>query len=114
MELWLWVIGVVVGFILFSGLFSRYRRDGKESGPLTDGAPPAGDNGSHDEGNPRPDLPPEDGHGHAVFSGASGEMAAQTVDEPMVDDGRRCRRCGASNEVNPAFTYCRECVQRLM
>jgi hypothetical protein len=68
MELWLWVIGVVVGFILFSGLFSRYRRDGEESKPLTDGAPPAGDNGSHDEGNPRPDLPPEDGHGHAVFS----------------------------------------------
>lgn len=116
MEFWLWAIGAVVGAILLIGLFSRYRRNGKEGGPLIDGARSTGDTGSRDEGHSRPNRPPEDGHGQprSVFFGASGEMAvARTTDESAVDDGRRCRRCGAINEASPAFTYCRECAQRL-
>ena len=116
MELWLWVIAVVVGFTLLSGFFSRYYRDGEESEPLTDGARSAGENGSRNEGHSRPNLPPEDGYGHprSVFFGAPGETAvARTADGSTVDEGRRCRRCGAVNEASPAFTYCRECVRPL-
>ena len=116
MEFWLWAIAVVMGLTLLSGLFSRYRRDGGESEPVTDGTRSTGDTGSHNEGSPRPDLPPEDGYGrpHPAFFGApSGMTMAQTDTGSAMDGERRCHRCGAINEASPAFTYCRECVQRI-
>ena len=116
MELWLWAFAAVVGFTLLSGLFSRYRRDGKESRPSTDDARSTDDTGSRNEGRPRPDRLPEDGYGHPrpAFFGATGDVTVSQTDTGAAVDGeRRCRRCGAINEASPAFTYCRECVQRL-
>ena len=116
MELWLWAFAAVVGFTLLSGVLSWYRRDGKESGPSTDDARSAGNTGSRNEGHPRPDRSPGDGYSRPRFGffSAPGDMTvAQTDNGSTVDGERRCRRCGTTNEASPAFTYCRECVQRL-
>ncbi|PSQ24758.1 hypothetical protein BRD01_03235 [Halobacteriales archaeon QS_8_65_32] len=119
MELWGWVVAYVVGFSLLQVLIYRYLRDRDDAGtnatsgerslertapprehPNTDRGPAVGES-SH--GIDSPDAPGNadrgDGHRDRV-------RAAST-------SGRHCPRCGTLNDVDPGFTYCRECVRPL-
>ncbi|MDG5777966.1 hypothetical protein VB773_05155 [Haloarculaceae archaeon H-GB2-1] len=87
MEPWGWIIVYVVGFTLFQLLVFRYISGG-----------PSPDNGSAD-------------------SPLAAEMPALERDRHTRDghaeDGRYCQHCGAQNESDPMFTYCRECANPL-
>jgi hypothetical protein len=85
MDAWGWIVVYVVGFTLFQLLVFRYIRGG-----------PSPDNGSAD--------PP-----------ITSEMPAIERDRrPDVDgDGRFCQHCGAKNETDTVYTYCRQCASPL-
>ncbi|MEF8826753.1 MAG: hypothetical protein V5A34_01910 [Halapricum sp.] len=85
---WIWILVYVLAFALFQLLLYRYLQD--DVGPSVEQAMP-----DHGDG----DL-------------SSSRAPARPV-ETEDGEGIRCPRCGAYNEREPAYTYCRECVQRL-
>lgn len=89
MEVWTWIVAYVVGFSLLQLLVYRYFRDGDASV----------------EG-------PSAGSGDRYPAAADGLDRAASREEPT-GDGVRCRHCGAVNEGEASFRYCRECVTPL-
>ncbi|MFW6018170.1 MAG: DUF7577 domain-containing protein [Halapricum sp.] len=85
---WIWILVYVLAFGLFQLLLYRYLRDKEQ--PSFEQATP--DYGDIERGPPRPTV-----------------TTVETDDDGMV----RCPRCGTYNERDSAYTYCKECVQRL-
>jgi hypothetical protein len=85
MEIWAWLLAYVLGFGLLQ-LF-LYRYFSRKQGAL-DGATPPGTEGA------RRAPPDHDG-------------------EDSGDGALRCQHCGAANENEASFTYCRECASPL-
>ena len=111
MNLWGWIIAYVIGFSLLQVLIYRYLR-GRDNGT----------GGSASERSFERTAPPRE-HGGADRGSAVTEqsLAADplyTASEPgtrgpSMSSGRQCPRCGTPNELDPTFTYCRECVRPL-
>ncbi|MFB6183942.1 MAG: hypothetical protein ABEI96_05250 [Haloarculaceae archaeon] len=88
MDVWDWLVVYVVGFVLFQLLVFRYVRGGSNPRDVAPGAALTAD-------------PP-------VTDFEGGHDAGRRR-----DDGRYCSHCGARNEDDPTFTYCRECANPL-
>lgn len=111
MNLWGWIIAYVVGFSLLQVLIYRYLR----------GRGDTGTSGSSERSFERTAPPRErrsaDG-GSVVAEQSPPADPLYTVGEPSsrappASSGRHCPRCGTLNELDPTFTYCRECVRPL-
>lgn len=83
MELWGWIIAYVVGFAILQLVVYRYLRNGEDT-DLLQTTPPNRESA-------RPDETGERGN----------------------DATRRCSNCGARNDPDGPFTYCRRCARRL-
>jgi len=85
---WLWILVYVLVFGVFQLLLYRYLQ-GEEHPPIEQATPDYGD--------------------AEMSRSRTGAIPAETSGGEAV----RCPRCGAYNERDPAYTYCKECVQRL-
>ncbi|QSG09768.1 DUF7577 domain-containing protein [Halapricum desulfuricans] len=85
---WVWILVYVLAFALFQLLLYRYLQ-GQERPPFEQATPDYGDT---ERARPRTAV-----------------AGVETDDGEMI----RCPRCGTYNERDPAYTYCKECVQRL-
>lgn len=111
MNLWGWIIAYVVGFSLLQVLIYRYLRGRGDTG--------AG--GSSSERSFERTAPPRERRGADGGSVVAEQSLAAdplyTAGEPSARapsaSGRQCPRCGTLNELDPTFTYCRECVRPL-
>jgi len=83
---WGWIVAYVLGFLLFQLLIYWYLGDDGASFERT--TPDVSDR-NH---GPHPTNEPQD------------------VDGIDVGETVRCKHCGAENEFDPAYTYCRECT----
>lgn len=82
---WGWIAAYVLGFLLFQLLIYWYLGEGETSLERT--TPEAGERGS------RPTIELRD------------------ADHLTVGETVRCKHCGAENEFDPSYTYCRECTR---
>ncbi|MFB6189596.1 MAG: hypothetical protein ABEI57_06905 [Halapricum sp.] len=86
--IWMWILAYVLVFVTFQLLLYRYLQG--EDGPTVE---------------------------HAAPDYGDGEMVPRQAVKSAVEtddrEGIRCPRCGTYNERDAAYTYCRECVQRL-
>ncbi len=94
MEPWVWLVASLVGFALLQVALYRYFR-GETSEDRSTGKP-----------------------GARTDTGRQfGESAVQSTREDRSPEGAtegvHCTHCGARNERNAVFTYCRRCVQPL-
>lgn len=111
MDLWGWVIAYVVGFSLLQVLIYRYLRERETSGSVERAS----------EGSIERTAPPQeswntDGRrsfGEPPYSTDPYVSGEAYEGDAAVGEGRHCPRCGALNEPDPAYTYCRECVRPL-
>jgi len=85
---WIWILVYVLAFAVFQLVLYRYLQ-GEEQPPIEQATPDYGDT---ERAPSRATVTPGEGE--------SGEMVC-------------CPRCGAYNERDSAYTYCKECVQRL-
>ncbi|WP_136689884.1 DUF7577 domain-containing protein [Halorhabdus amylolytica] len=91
---WGWIAAYLLGFLLFQAVIYWYLQgDGTSFEEPTPGYT-EGDVATH----PAVDRPDRDGQGS---------------DGTVPDGSVRCPYCGASNEREPNYTYCRECVREL-
>lgn len=84
MDPWVWLAAYLLGFGLLQVLLYRYFRREIPRGEATTPA-------SVEHPGPR--------------AAAGGEVGEET--------GARCPHCGADNEPDPAYTFCRECLSPL-
>jgi len=88
MELWAWLVAYLLGFALLQLYLYRYFiKGGSANDSATEGATPA-----YSEG------------------GASG---VEHTDRSGGGDLVACSQCGTYNEREAAFTFCKECGERL-
>jgi len=85
---WLWVVLYVLAFVAIQLLLYRYLQRG--DGPTVEHAAP-----DYGEGEAAPQRPAK---------------AAVDADDR---EGIRCQHCGALNDREASYTFCRECAQRL-
>jgi hypothetical protein len=95
MEAWAWLTVYLVGFALLQLALYRYFR-GDDSASTRTTQP--GDGGARTDAGPntRPET--------AVESGGE-------VQPDQAEGAVHCKHCGALNERNPTYTYCRQCAQ---
>ncbi|MHB9287690.1 hypothetical protein ACKVMT_11720 [Halobacteriales archaeon Cl-PHB] len=89
MEPWAWLAAYLVGFAFLQLLLYRYFRE--ETSGQGQAGPERSASGGRDPVRPRTD----------------GGAASQS------DDAVHCAHCGARNERDPAYTFCRECANPL-
>ncbi|CCQ33931.1 hypothetical protein HLRTI_002272 [Halorhabdus tiamatea SARL4B] len=82
---WGWIVAYVLGFLLFQLLIYWYLGEGKTSLERT--TPETGERG------PRQTVESRD------------------TDHLTGGETVRCPHCGAENEFDPSYTYCRECTR---
>ncbi|MFB6165117.1 MAG: hypothetical protein ABEJ31_08150 [Haloarculaceae archaeon] len=90
MEVWTWIVAYVVGFSLLQLLVYRYFRDSDASV----------------EGPPH-------GPGERYSPAVDGLERDAPRGREATGDGRYCPHCGATNEPDASFRYCRECASPL-
>jgi len=90
MEVWTWVVAYIVGFSLLQLLVYRYFRD---SEPSADGS----SSGSGDQYSPAVDQLERD----------------RPAPDPADEEGVYCQHCGAVNDSESTFRYCKRCVSPL-
>ncbi|WP_254766533.1 DUF7577 domain-containing protein [Salinilacihabitans rarus] len=107
MELWQWLVGYVVLFaLLHLLLYYFYARRGND-----DGSPaPSLTNGNHASFRPP--------GGSESYPGPVDDPDGSQIDhdhDALEFDGETvtCPRCGATNEADPTFTYCWNCISTL-
>jgi hypothetical protein len=100
MEVWAWLTVYLVGFALLQLVLYRYFRQGGS------GEQPAGSPNNHGMGADA---------GRDPWVDSPREQADHAPDSTPGDasGGVRCKHCGAVNESEATFTYCRECAQPL-
>lgn len=99
MGVWEFVVVYLVVFVLLQFAVYRYLRRGDDGTPHALGHLPNAEPGGVDERS-------ADGR---RARGRSGDLPADGLD----GDVRRCPRCGAANEGDQEFTFCRNCAGRL-
>jgi hypothetical protein len=105
MGTWVWLAAYLVGFALLQLFLYRYFRQGESTGDGDDGHEPGYRRleraaASHDAPDTREAREPRESH--EARGGARSDR-----------DGIRCRHCGASNDPDGTFTYCRNCAEPL-
>lgn len=98
MEPWGWILAYLVGFTLFQLLLVRYFSDDRTLGGVSFESNEA--------------SPPQ--------SNEPGRSMGETAPRPFAGDeseeretGMHCPQCGAFNEDEQTFTYCRKCLAQL-
>jgi len=94
MDAWAWILVYLVGFTLFQLLLFRYFSDGRAFDGVSLGSGETAGVQSLD---------------HAGTTGESPQRG-ETEDD---DGGLRCPHCGAHNEEETTYTYCRNCLTQL-
>jgi formylmethanofuran dehydrogenase subunit E len=102
MQTWIWLGAYAVGFVLLQMYLYRYFIRGSDSGNTASGVPRGAFDANREQETP----------------GAPGYETDRTVDRGPpedidVDEAIRCEECGAYNERDQMFVYCRECGQKL-
>jgi len=93
MEAWAWLIAYLVGFALLQLVLYRYFQRGEST---------------HDNGETRDSREP----GYQRLERSA--MSESAIDRPDDDgDGVYCKHCGARNERNGMYSYCRNCAEPL-
>jgi formylmethanofuran dehydrogenase subunit E len=102
MQTWIWLGAYTVGFVLLQVYLYRYFIRGSDSGSTATSVPRGAPETSREQETP----------------GALGYETDETVNRGPpesidVDEAVRCDECGAYNERDQMFAYCRECGQKL-
>jgi hypothetical protein len=95
MEAWAWILVYLVGFTLFQLLLFRYFSDGQAFDGVSVGSGETAGVQSLDR------------------TRTTGEAPQRTEAEPDADDSVCCPHCGARNEDDTTYTYCRNCLTQL-
>jgi ribosomal protein S14 len=105
MSIWAVIAGVVVALVLVQVAVYRYLWSRRES--LVEAESSNGGRAGED-GRPRERREPLDPTTSGWVAPNRGEHAEEPTGGP-----RRCPQCGAENEPESAFTFCRHCASRL-
>lgn len=102
MQAWIWLGAYAVGFVLLQVYLYRYFIGSSDSGGTATSVPRGTPDTNREQETPS----------------AIGYETDRTVDRGPpedidVDESVRCDECGAYNEHDQMFNYCRECGQRL-
>jgi hypothetical protein len=92
MEAWAWLIAYLVGFALLQLFLYRYLQRGEST---------------HDGGSERESREP----GYKRLERSA--MSETAVERSGDADGVYCRHCGARNERDGMYSYCRNCAEAL-
>lgn len=98
METWGWIIVYLVGFALFQLLLFRYFADDSSVNGASFGSSEASAPRTVDRAQPIQEP---------------GRQVAGERDDDEDEDGVHCRQCGAFNDDEQTYTYCRECLAQL-
>jgi hypothetical protein len=106
METWVWLGAYLVGFVLLQVYLYQYfiRRSGSESGTTTAGVSRRGALEADSDG----DTP-----GAVGYTEADGSPDPAPPTDLDIEDAVRCEECGAYNEGDRMFRYCRHCGEKL-
>jgi hypothetical protein len=98
MDFWVWLAAALVGFALLQVALYRY---------FHHESPPSEGTTTHGS----PDTGPETGM--ALLEINEADQQSQDHTDNCQSDGKRCVHCGARNERDPVYTYCRQCGEPL-
>ena len=109
METWVWLSAYLVGFVVLQVLLYRYfvSRSASRSGTT-----PA-ESGTGTAGLSRTGASVDVDHEQTSHAGVESLPESGLPDNLDADDAIRCENCGAYNERDSMFSYCRNCGSRL-
>ena len=109
METWVWLSAYLVGFVLLQVLLYRYfvRRSTSRSGTATT------ESGTGTAGLSRTGASVDVDHEQPGRAGVESPPETGLPGDLDADDAVRCEACGAYNERDAMFSYCRNCGDRL-
>ena len=102
MQTWIWLGAYAVGFVLLQVYLYRYFIRGSDSGGTASGVP-GGVLDATREQEPLDVLGYDTGR----------RMDREPPEDIDIDEPVRCAECGAYNERDQMFVYCRACGQKL-